>query len=47
MSNIYPSKKMLNEIVQNFLVVEGYKEAAKKFAEESQVEGKHCFMISN
>ena len=42
MKNIYPSKEALNQIVQNFLVVEGYKDAAKKFADESKVEGNYC-----
>ncbi len=40
MQSIHPKKDILNKIVMNFLVVEGYKKGALKFEKESGIKGK-------
>ena len=39
---IQPSREVLNDIVMNYLVVQGYKEGAQKFMKEAGVRGK-CY----
>jgi hypothetical protein len=41
-SLIQPSREVLNDIVMNYLVVQGYKEGAQKFTKEAGVRGK-CY----
>ena len=36
-----PSREVINEIVMNYMVVQGYKEGAYKFMKEAGVKGKH------
>lgn len=40
MSQIQPSRDVLNKVVLNYLIVEGYKDAAVKFKKESGFQGK-------
>ena len=37
MSQIIPNKKDMNQLVMNFLILEGYKEGALKFEKESGI----------
>jgi len=37
---VQPSREVINEIVINYLVVQGYKEGAYKFMKEAGVKGK-------
>jgi len=36
---VQPSREVINEIVMNYLVVQGYKEGAYKFMKEAGVKG--------
>ena len=41
LKQIVPNKSEMNKLIMNFLVVEGYKNAAMKFEEESGVKGNY------
>ena len=40
MEDVHLSRDLLNKMVMNFLIVEGYKEGALKFEKESGLKGK-------
>ena len=40
-----PSREVINDIVMNYLVIQGYKEGAYKFMKEAGVKGKSCFSV--
>jgi hypothetical protein len=40
MTHIAPSRELINKLVMNYLVIEGYKTGAQKFEKESGVKGK-------
>ena len=39
-AHIQPSRPLINELIMNYLVVEGYKEGALKFQKEAGIKGK-------
>jgi hypothetical protein len=39
-AHIQPSRPLINELIMNYLVVEGYKEGALKFQKEAGIQGK-------
>jgi len=41
LKQIVPNKSEMNKLIMNFLVVEGYKNAAMKFEKESGVKGNY------
>ncbi len=45
MSEVHLSRDLLNQMVMNFLIVEGYKEGAIKFQKESGIRGKSLLPI--
>jgi hypothetical protein len=46
MEDVHLSRDLLNKMVMNFLIVEGYKEGALKFEKESGLKGKCCHFNS-
>ena len=40
MEKVNPSKDLMNQLVMNFLILEGYEDAAIKFQKESGIKGK-------
>jgi hypothetical protein len=42
---IQPSRELINELIMNYLVVEGYKEGALKFAKEAGVKNRQSDML--
>ncbi len=43
--HIHPSRPLINELIMNYLVVEGYKEGALKFQKEAGIQGKYYINI--
>ena len=44
-SHIQPSRPLINELIMNYLVVEGYKEGALKFQKEAGIQGKYYINV--
>jgi hypothetical protein len=40
MAEVEPPRDIINKLVMNFLIVEGYKEGALKFQKEAGIKGK-------
>lgn len=47
MGDVHLSRDLLNQMIMNFLIVEGYKEGAVKFQKESGLKGKSVFFVSH